>query len=126
MSSTAALYPAFVTFTVISTLAPVTYDASAGTATVHAPELADVAVRVPEPMVTVTETPSTLPVSPVITNPAAFSEMFTTSSPAMTSRLSGSVGVVAGVDVAVAGAPSPTTLTALTSKVCSTPLSRHR
>ena len=75
-------------------------------------------------MVTVTEAPSTLPVSPVIVNPPAFSAMFTTSSPAIVSRLSGSVGVVIGVDVAEAGAPSPTTFTALTSKVCSTPLSR--
>ena len=81
-------------------------------------------MRVPEPMVTVTKAPPTLPVSPVIANPAAFSAMFTTSSPAIVSRLSGSVGVVTGVDVVVAGAPSPTTLTALTWKVCSTPLSR--
>ena len=75
-------------------------------------------------MVTVTEAASTLPVSPVMANPAVFSAMFTTSSPAIVSRLSGRVGVVIGVDVAEAGAPSPTTFTALTSKVCSTPLSR--
>jgi hypothetical protein len=45
-------------------------------------------------------------------------------SPAVAIRLAGAPGTVTGVDEAEAGAPSPTTLTALTSKVCSTPLSR--
>ena len=81
-------------------------------------------MRVPEPMVTVTEAASTLPVSPVMENPAAFSAMFTTSSPAIASRLSDRVGVGIGVAVADVVAPSPTALTALTSNVCSTPLSR--
>ena len=45
-------------------------------------------------------------------------------SPGVAFRLAGAPGTVTGVDVAEAGAPSPTTFTALTSNVCSTPLSR--
>ena len=42
------------------------------------------------PTVTVTLTPPSEPVSPLIMNPAAFSAMFTVSSPAMVSRFSAS------------------------------------
>ena len=53
-------------------------------------------------MVTLTVTPASDPVSPLIANPAAFSAMFTVSSPAMVSRFSNNVPAAATVTVKVA------------------------
>ena len=56
------------------------------------------------PIRTVTSTPLSVPVSPEIVNPAAFSAMFTVSSVAIVSRLSASspAACTATVNVAVA------------------------
>ena len=54
------------------------------------------------PTVTVTDASSSLPVLPVIANPAAFSSMLTVSSPAMVSRLRASVPLGSTVTVVVA------------------------
>ena len=50
-------------------------------------------------MVTLTDTPASEPVSPLIANPAAFSAMFTVSSPAMVSRFSASTSAACTVTV---------------------------
>ena len=55
-----------------------------------------------EPIVTLTDTPDSAPVSPVIAKPAAFSATFTTSSPAIASRVSPSVFCTVTVNSAVA------------------------
>ena len=52
-----------------------------------------------EPIVTLTDTPDSVPVSPVIANPAAFSATFTTSSVAIASRVSVSVPAACTVTV---------------------------
>ena len=54
-----------------------------------------------EPMVTLTVTPTSEPVSPEITNPSLFSAMFTVSSPAMSSRFGTRVSAASAVTVAV-------------------------
>ena len=66
--------------------------------------LEEVAVRSVVPTVTVTDTPPSEPVSPVMLNPAAFSAMFTAPSVAIASRFSDSVpsAVTVTVNVAVA------------------------
>ena len=70
------------------------YDASAGTLTdqVAVPlSSAEVALRLPVPIATVTLAPASEPVSPPILNPAAFSAMLIVSSPVILSRFSTSV-----------------------------------
>ena len=83
ITSTGATNPALLALTVSPTLGSVRYDAAGGTGTDHVPSAPEVTVRVPLPSLTVTATPGSLPVSPVIGNPAAFSAMLTTSSPAI-------------------------------------------
>ena len=85
-TASGALNPAFEADTDRSRLVPVMYAASAGTGTdqVAVPlTSAEVALRGVPPIVTVTLTPASVPVSPEISNPDAFSAMFTTSSVAM-------------------------------------------
>ena len=74
-----------------------------GTATDHAPpEPEVVAGSVPLPGFTVTETPGSLPVSPLTANPAAFSAMFTTSSTVTGDTFNASTPADCTVTVAVA------------------------
>ena len=77
--------------------------ASAGTLTDQAPLLLEVAVSGDcAPMVTLTATPPSEPVAPLIANPAAFSARLTVSSVAMASRVSARVSCTVTVNVAVA------------------------
>ena len=61
----------------------------------------EVAVSSVVPTVTVTATPPSLPVSPLISKPAAFSAMLTVLSPAMGSRLRTRAPAVCTVTVKV-------------------------
>ena len=82
----AAVYPAFVADTVTDTLVPVMYVASPATSTDQFPLPSLVSVcGVCEPMVTVTVAPLSLPVSPAMANPSAFSAMLIVSSPVICS-----------------------------------------
>ena len=118
VSFAGAVNPAFSAATVTCTLAPVMYEAAGGTSTDQRDSsgvaaslswsvaAAEVAVSAVVPMVTVTDTPASVPVLPAIANPAAFSAMLTVLSPAIASRLSTRAPVDATVRsrVAVAAA----------------------
>ena len=84
-TSAGEVYPDFDADTVTSTLVPAMYAAPAGTLTDQTAGSAaeEVAVRVAEPIRTLTLTPLSEPVSPAIAKPAAFSAMLTASSVAM-------------------------------------------
>ena len=66
---------------------------------------AEVALKLPVPIATVTLTPASEPVSPDIANPAAFSSMLIVLSVATASRFSTSVPTACTVTVNVALAP---------------------